>query len=154
MERSGTLARTMKAPDEQIQSAIMLAITAHWGQTDKAGLPYILHPLRVMSSFVGADDGEARIVAVLHDVIEDTDVTLHQLRGKGYSEAVVAAIDALSRRKGEPYKAYIKRVSKNKLATRVKMADLLDNLSVERPSTQNLHAEHQEKYRQAVFYLA
>ena len=79
---------------------------AHRGQRDKAGEPYILHPLRVMHAVCGFHE---RMAAVLHDVVEDTSVTLDELRRRGFPQAVVAAIDALSRRAGEPYLAFIDR---------------------------------------------
>ena len=102
---------------------------AHRGQRDKAGEPYILHPLRVMHAVCGFHE---RMAAVLHDVVEDTSVTLDELRRRGFPQAVVAAIDALSRRAGEPYLAFIDRAGSHRIARPVKLADLLDNLDPRR----------------------
>lgn len=136
-----------------IEDAIELAMESHRGQTDKAGLPYILHPLRVMSAFVQPDDDEVRCVAVLHDVVEDCEVTCTMLYGFGYSSAVVEAVDALSRKKGEQYTRYIERVSRNTLALRVKLADLTDNLNEARVSTGLLPSDTKAKYKMAQKYL-
>lgn len=137
-----------------IEDAIMLATLAHRGQKDKAGLPYILHPLRVMSSFVLPEEDNERIVAVLHDVVEDTNTTMETLV-RNYSSVIVEAIDAISRRKKqlETYEAYIERVALNPLATRVKWADLLDNLDTRRHSTKMLTTKMLDKYRRAELIL-
>lgn len=105
-----------------LSEAISIAVKAHDGQVDKAGQPYILHCLRVMLAMSTDED---RIVAVLHDVVEDTDLTLDDLRGFG--PEAVEALDALTRRKRELYLAYIERLSANPQAVRVKMIDLDDN---------------------------
>jgi len=107
-----------------IDKALQIAAKAHEGQADKDGLPYILHPLRVMNSVEGP---EARIVAVLHDVIEDTDVTEEDLRREGFGEPVLAALACLTHRKGDSYAEYVVRCRGNEVARRVKLADLEDN---------------------------
>lgn len=81
-----------------LERAIVIASLAHAKQADKAGAPYILHPLRVMLSVRGEEE---RIAAVLHDVVEDTPWTLEALREQGFSDAVVSAVDALTRRPSE-----------------------------------------------------
>jgi hypothetical protein len=98
-------------------------------QKDKEGLPYILHPLRAMPSVQGE---EAQIVAVLHDVIEDTAVTADDLRRAGFSEAVLAAVLCVTHRKDEPYADYVVRCKGNEVARRVKLADLADNWRLDR----------------------
>ena len=108
-----------------LERAISIAAEAHAGQTDKGGAPYILHPLRVMMSLEGQD---ARIVAVLHDIVEDTDWTFDDLRTEGFGEVVIAAIDGLTRRDGEVYLDFCRRAATNELARRVKLADIEDNL--------------------------
>jgi (p)ppGpp synthase/HD superfamily hydrolase len=113
-----------------LEDAIAYAARAHRGQVDKGGQPYILHALRVMLRQV---DDTARIVAVLHDVLEDTPETLDGLRTAGYSEEICAALDCLTRREGEPYEEMIERVAANRLARQVKLADLEDNLDIDRP---------------------
>jgi (p)ppGpp synthase/HD superfamily hydrolase len=112
-----------------LEDALALAVQAHHGQRDKAGQPYILHPLRVMMRL----ESEAeRTVALLHDVVEDTPWTLERLRALGYPEGVLAALDALTRREGETYEAFIERLRPDPLARRVKLADLEDNMDVRR----------------------
>lgn len=112
-----------------LEKAIALAVKAHRGQIDKAGQPYILHPIRVMSAM---DSVEEKMAAVLHDVIEDSPMNLDGLRLEGFPEAVVAAVDSLTRRPGETYTDFIARACLNPIARRVKRADLLDNLDVTR----------------------
>jgi (p)ppGpp synthase/HD superfamily hydrolase len=96
---------------------------------DKAGDPYILHPLTVMLRF---RDPDARIVAILHDSVEDSDQTLADLEKEGFSEEVVEAVDALTRREGESYEEFIARLRPNPLARRVKLADLEHNMDLRR----------------------
>lgn len=123
-----------------LESAIRLAVEVHEGQRDKAGAPYILHPLRVMASVEGED---AKIVAVLHDVIEDAQVEGIEERVRaalsgGDSKRLMAALDALTKRDGEGYEAFIERVAPNDLARRVKLADLQDNMDVRRLRPEDL----------------
>lgn len=134
-----------------LEKAIAISARAHEGQTDKGGSPYILHPLKVMLRLSHHDE---RIVAVLHDVVEDTHVTLADLRNEGFSEAILAAIDALTKREGETYQAFIERAARDRLARRVKLADLAENSDLSRidsPSQNDL--ERVEKYRKAAEYL-
>jgi (p)ppGpp synthase/HD superfamily hydrolase len=113
--------------ERSLSEAIALAAVAHSGQTDKSGQPYITHPIRVMMR-CHPHGLHAQMAAVLHDVVEDTWVTLDLLRTMGFSAEVVAAVDALTRRKGEEsYPEYIRRCSRDRLATLVKLADLEDN---------------------------
>jgi (p)ppGpp synthase/HD superfamily hydrolase len=111
-----------------LEDAIVLAAHWHRGQTYPSlrGEPFILHPLRVMAQ---VESDVARIVAVLHDVIEDTDCTFSDLRRLGYSERVIAAVDRLTHRDGEAYETYIERLKDDPLARQVKLADLEDNLA-------------------------
>jgi len=136
-----------------LERAIALAAQAHEGQVDKAGAPYILHPLRMMLS---VDTPEARVAAVLHDVVEDTPVSLEELRAEGLSEAVIGAVEALTKRPEEEddYDAFIRRVAPNPLARQVKLADLRDNCDVSRiaqPSQKDWRRI--EKYKRAIQYL-
>jgi GTP diphosphokinase / guanosine-3',5'-bis(diphosphate) 3'-diphosphatase len=107
-----------------LERAIAIAAQAHAGQTDKAGEPYILHPLRLM---LAMETGLERIVAVLHDVVEDSGITLEKLRAEGFVEEAVAAIDALTKRDGESKMDAAARAKGNALALRVKLADNADN---------------------------
>ncbi len=112
-----------------LERAICIATDAHQGQVDKAGAPYILHVLRVMLS---VSSNAERIVAALHDVVEDTPWTLEALRAEGFGEDVIAAIDCMTRREGELYDSFIQRVSTNSISRRVKLADLNDNADLSR----------------------
>jgi (p)ppGpp synthase/HD superfamily hydrolase len=110
-----------------IDTALQITTAAHAGQTDKAGRPYILHPLRVMAAM---DSDEERAVALLHDVIEDGDVDVAGLIAVGIPKHIANAVDCLSKREGEDYPAFIARVLENPLAARVKRADVADNIDV------------------------
>lgn len=110
---------------------LKLVVDAHDGQFDKGGLPYVLHPLKVMH-YLKSDDEELQIIALGHDIIEDTDVTEGQLAEIGFSERVIAAIRALTKIKGETYEGYKDRVKANPDAVRVKMADLRHNSDIRR----------------------
>jgi (p)ppGpp synthase/HD superfamily hydrolase len=112
-----------------LDDAIQLARRAHEGHLDKSGRPYIAHPLRVMGQLKGVDE---RMTAVLHDVIEDTDVTLDDLAAVGCPASVLEAVAALSRNPGEAQEDYLARVVANPLALIVKRADIADNMSDDR----------------------
>jgi len=109
--------------------AIAIAVKAHAGQTDKAGMPYILHPLRVMMKMASVTE---MIVAVLHDVVEDSDWTIEQLRAEGFAEDVLQALDLLTKRSGEVYEAFIQRVKALPISVAVKLGDLEDNMDTKR----------------------
>lgn len=131
-----------------LNKAIEIAVRAHEGQFDKAGEPYILHPLRVMLT---CELEAERICAVLHDVIEDTHVTYEFLRSQGFSDEVIEALECLAKNEGEDYEAFIDRVLKNKLACRVKLADLQDNMNISRlKNPTEADIKRIEKYRGAV----
>lgn len=136
--------------ENTLTDAIELAAQIHDGQTDKGGEPYILHPLRVMLRM--ATDQE-RIVAMLHDVIEDSEgrVTLERLTSMGFSREITEALDALTKRPGEAYGDYIDRLkAASKLARKVKLADLEDNMDLSRIPEPTVHdRERVEKYRAA-----
>ncbi|HEX5657990.1 MAG TPA: hypothetical protein VFX59_12380 [Polyangiales bacterium] len=112
-----------------LERAIRIAAAAHEGQRDKAGAPYILHPLRVMLTLERECD---RIVAVLHDVIEDSAVTIESLRAEGFPEQVLHALTCLTKREGEDYTAFIERAAGDPIGRRVKLADLQDNANLAR----------------------
>lgn len=135
----------------KLDQAIMLATEAHAGQFDKAGLPYILHPLAVMLSMSTDED---RIVAVLHDVVEDTSVTLDDIATQ-FGLSVAVSVDALSHRKGESNLEYWQRVKDHEQALRVKRADIGHNTSLDRMEC--LHPKEQdrlqEKYKKALDFL-
>lgn len=112
-----------------LEHAIMLAVQIHHTQKDRGGQPYILHPLRVMLRF---ESELERIVGVLHDVVEDSDLTLEDMRDMGYSDEIVAALDGVTRRDGESYEEFFERSRLNPISRRVKLADLEDNMDFRR----------------------
>jgi (p)ppGpp synthase/HD superfamily hydrolase len=116
-----------------LADAISLATRLHEGQLDKVGEAYIGHPTRVMHSVAGPaaaaglDVEHAKMAAVLHDVVEDTPITLGELADLGYPPEVVAAVDALSRRDGQSDEEYLALVAADPIAVVVKRADMADN---------------------------
>jgi (p)ppGpp synthase/HD superfamily hydrolase len=136
-----------------IEDAIEMAVEAHRGQTDKYGQPYILHVLGVAGRCRSIEE---KIVAFLHDVVEDTDATFDDLRKQGFSERIITAVDALTRRNRESYDAFVERIAPNALARAVKLADLEDNMDIRRSNRpmKPKDAERLEKYRKAWQYLA
>ena len=116
-----------------LEQAIGIALEAHAGQLDKAGKPYILHPLRVMMSVESPSLDSARIVAVLHDVVEDSEWTVEKLDAAfGLTAEEQAVLRLLTHGDDEDYDAYVDRLASNPLARAVKIADLRDNLDVTR----------------------
>ena len=107
-----------------IETALQIAAKAHAGQRDKEGVPYILHPLRVMHRVQGE---AAQIVAVLHDVVEDTPVTLDDLRAAGFAADILAAVERVTHRREVPYEEYVIGCAADPVARQVKLADLEDN---------------------------
>ena len=133
-----------------LERAIAIAAEAHAGQKDKVGAAYILHSLRVMMKM---ETEEARIAAVLHDVVEDSEWSLDDLRKKGFSEKVLHAVDCLTRRDedGEDYFDYVKRAGSDPIARKVKLADLADNSDLKRlgPLTENARERQLARFRKA-----
>lgn len=115
--------------DAGLHEAIEVAAEAHAGQLDKCGYPYICHSMAVMRF---QKEETARIAGILHDVVEDTPLTLEDLGRLGFANDVVAAVDALTHREDEPYEDYIGRVCLNRVACLVKLADIRDNLDPRR----------------------
>jgi (p)ppGpp synthase/HD superfamily hydrolase len=112
-----------------IEKAIEIAARAHAGQVDKAGVPYVFHPLRLMLAVSGQYE---RMAAVLHDVVEDTGVTLDDLRDAGFPPEVIEAVDILTKREGESRLDAAERASRNPVARVVKLADVEDNMDLRR----------------------
>jgi GTP diphosphokinase / guanosine-3',5'-bis(diphosphate) 3'-diphosphatase len=118
--------------ERMLATAIEIAMKYHSGQTDKIGSPYIFHPMRVMESVSGL---KYKIVAILHDVIEDTDATLDTLNNAGIDDGeILSAIDIITKKKkqGQSYEEYLRLVNNNTIARKVKLVDIADNLSPER----------------------
>lgn len=139
-----------------LEDTLALALQKHRGQHDKAGLPYIFHPIRVMEN-LGRDATESeRMAALLHDVVEDCDVSLDDLRAQGFPEEVVVAVDLLTKdEEGQgDYRKAIERVAANAIARRVKIADLTDNLRLDRiPNPTQKDRDRLEQYRAAKTFL-
>ena len=114
-----------------IERSLHIALRAYAGKTDKAGREYILHPLRVMAKMKTDLEMSA---ALLHDVIEDSDITAEQLLAEGIPAEVVEAVQYLSKNENEEYQDFVARAKKNKIAARVKIADIEDNIDVLRLS--------------------
>ena len=134
-----------------LQTAIAIAVAAHSGQVDKAGEPYILHPLRIMFNVSGELE---RTVAVLHDVVEDSEWTLEGLREEGFSDAVVAGVEALTRREGESYMEFVRRAAGHPVGRVVKRADLVDNMDLSRiPEPTEKDRERLRRYERALELL-
>lgn len=138
-----------------LDDALALAIEQFRGIDDKAGQPYILHLLRVM---LRQSDPFSRQVGVLHDLFEDTELTLDDLRSRGFAKEVVDAIDALTHREDEAYYEYVLRVAKCDLARPVKLADLEDNYALDRvayrPGHQQEDALRIERYILSYYFLS
>jgi (p)ppGpp synthase/HD superfamily hydrolase len=130
-----------------LEKAIEIALRAHGGQKQKDGSPYILHPLRVMGR-VWRD--EERMAAVLHDVVEDSDVTLEELRAAGFPENVLHTVELLTHEEGVSYEDYVERLKGDPMARRIKLADLEDNSDIRRLSgIEEKDLERLRKYHRA-----
>ena len=112
-----------------LEKAIALAATQHAGQLDKGGQPYILHPLRLMLQF---SNPTLQIIAVLHDILEDTATTAEDLKELSFSAEIIKAIQALTKQTRESRLEAAKRTALNPLATQVKYVDVLDNMNLSR----------------------
>ena len=150
--------KAMQLLDEQrnklnrlLSLAIKVATEAHKGQLDKGGNPYILHPRAVAASL---DNTENKIVAYLHDVIEDTDVTLDELEKLGFTYRIVNSVRILTKSKDISYDDYLKSVKKDSNAWHVKMADIKHNMDISRiPEPTAKDFSRIEKYKKALAFL-
>lgn len=130
--------------------AKQIARIAHFGQTDKAGVEYLQHPLRVAEGF----SGEVAVAALLHDVVEDTAFTLDDLAREGFTKSVLSSVNALTRKEGEAYETYVRRAGRNKIARVVKIADLRDNMNLLRlPELTDADLQRARRYHKAFKYL-
>jgi len=134
-----------------LERAIEIAARTHAGQVDKGGAPYILHPLRVM---LRVAPGAQQIVAVLHDVVEDSEVTFEDLAREGFSAGVIAGLRAVTRIAGESYDDFVARAAQDPVGKQVKLADLMENSDLSRiPEPSQKDLERVAKYRRAIGYL-
>lgn len=137
----------------KLDQAIELATAKHIGQTDKGGHAYITHPLRVMKTILSKGyPEEDAIAAVLHDTVEDTDLTIQEVE-RDFGKHVADTVALLSKLPGESYDKFIDRIiaSGNKSAMRVKLADLTDNMDVKRLAAEPTAKDHERltKYQKA-----
>lgn len=114
---------------ELIRQAYYLSRNAHKGQVDKGGRDYFLHPCAVAETVHTANE---KVVALLHDVVEDTEVSLRDLEDAGFPRVIVDAVDAITKRPGEAYDKYMERVKKNRIALVVKISDMQHNADISR----------------------
>lgn len=137
---------------DKTKKALKLCFKAHLGQVDKSGIPYVFHPFHLAEQM---GDEDSVIVALLHDVVEDTDYTLQDLAEMGFGDAVIEALTLLTHDESVPYLDYVRKISQNPLATRVKLADLAHNSDISRldhePTEKDL--ERVAKYRKAAAIL-
>lgn len=127
--------------------AIRIAVEKHGQTLDKAGQPYILHPLRVM---MAQTTEHGKIVGVLHDTVEDTDLSFEELEQQGFPAEVLTALRLVTHDDGSPYHEYIERLKHNPIARRVKLADLHDNMDPHRlPDFTDRDMKRYQKYKLA-----
>ena len=136
---------------DSTKKAILLAFKAHEGQTDKAGMPYILHPIHLAEQM---SDENTTIAALLHDVVEDTEYTLEDLQTMGFPKEAIDAIALLTHDKSVPYMEYVAKLKENPIARKVKLADLRHNSDLTRISNvTEKDLERIEKYKTAIELL-
>lgn len=137
--------------DSLLEKAIKIAVNAHFGQTDKSGKPYILHPLRLMEQACTTTE---KICAILHDVLEDTAVKVSDLREQGFTHDIIDALVALTKQDKEAYQQFIERIAQNPISVKVKLIDLYDNTRVSRLSElKEKDVDRLRKYIEAIKYL-
>ncbi len=136
---------------EKTKKAMKLCFEAHKDQKDKSGLPYVFHPFHVAEQMT---DENTTIVALLHDVVEDTDYTLDDLRGMGFGDAVIDALALMTHGSAVPYLEYVAKLKDNPIARQVKLADLRHNSDVSRlDHVDDKALQRVKKYAQAISLL-
>ena len=136
---------------ELSKKAMLIAYHAHRDHVDKGGMPYIFHPLHLAEQM---DTEYSVITALLHDVIEDSDISLEDLKAEGFPEPILEAHSLLTHEKQVPYLEYVQRLKGNELARKIKLADLTHNSDVSRLSVQDDSSRQRfEKYQRAIALL-
>ena len=136
---------------EQVNRALRLAYEAHQGQFDKSGVPYVFHPLHLAEQM---PDEESIVAALLHDVVEDTDYSLEDLKSMGFPPKALEAVALLTHTGEEPYLRYVARIKENPIAKRVKLADLRHNSDLSRiRQVTERDRDRVEKYAAAIRLL-
>ncbi len=135
-----------------LSKALQIASTEHY-YYDRGGTPYILHPIRIMMR-LRTDDEELMCIAVLHDVVEDSDVTFEDLKSHGFSNRIIDALELLTHRSVDSYEEYIERIALNYDAVLVKMQDLRDNMDASRlKGASEKDIQRMAKYMKSYEYL-
>jgi (p)ppGpp synthase/HD superfamily hydrolase len=136
---------------EMTKKALKLCFNAHKDQLDKSGLPYVFHPFHLADQM---NDENTTIVALLHDIVEDTDYTLKDLREMGFNEEVLGAIELMTHGDDVPYMDYVAKIKENPIAKKVKLADLRHNSDITRLDTiTQKDLDRAEKYKKAILLL-
>ena len=134
-----------------LEATIRLAVSAHAGQMDKGGNPYILHPLHIMDQM---DTPDEKCVAVLHDTIEDTSITVETLEANGIPEDIISDVVLLTKKDGQTYEEYIMQIKGSSRATKVKLADMRHNSDLTRMHIlEEKHLKMIAKYHWATLVL-
>ena len=133
------------------KQALKLCFEAHKEQKDKSGMPYVFHPFHLAEQMT---DEATTVVALLHDVVEDTDTTFEDLEKQGFGEEIISALKLLTHNDDTPYMDYVAEIKNNKIATAVKLADLKHNSDLSRLDTVDEKAlKRKEKYEKAIKIL-
>lgn len=133
------------------KKAMKLCFEAHKEQTDKSGMPYVFHPFYLASQMT---DETSTVVALLHDVVEDTEITFEDLKQMDFHDEVIEALALLTHEEGVPYMEYVKKIKENETAKKVKLADLRHNSDLSRLDEITPKAlERQQKYLSAIKFL-
>lgn len=151
----GEAYKTLRANHTRIEElrklAVLTAHRAYMGKVDKGGNPYISHPIAVATLL---SDTEQQIIAYLHDIVEDTDMTFEDLLGLGFTQRIVNSVKLLTKQEGVPYEDYILAIKKDNNACAVKIADITDNMDLRRiPSPRREDYERVEKYKKVLAVL-
>lgn len=136
---------------EMTKKALKLSFEAHKNQIDKSGMPYVYHPFHLAEQMI---DEDTTIVALLHDVVEDTDYSLDDLSSIGFSDEIIDAISLMTHDKNIPYMDYVAQIAKNPVAKAVKLADLRHNSDLTRlDAVTDKYLKRMEKYKKAIALL-
>ena len=136
---------------EATKKALALCYEAHKEQTDKSGLPYVFHPFHLAEQMI---DEDTTVVALLHDVVEDTEYTIEDLKNMGFNQKVIEAISLMTHDEKIPYEEYVLKLKENSIARTVKIADLKHNSDLTRlNSITEKDLKRAEKYKKAIKIL-
>lgn len=139
---------------ELTKKALRICFDAHKEQIDKTGMPYVFHPFHLAEQMT---DETSTVCALLHDVVEDTDITLKDLRDMGFPNEVIEVLTLLTHKETVPYFDYVKEISKNPIAKQVKLADLKHNSDLSRFAGNEIDSyalQRNEKYKKAIAMLS